>query len=86
MDPVTRGVVDLAHLDRVLDDVVVRPHDGQHLNDVVPPFAAGGAPTCEALAAWLWTRIAERLSAPVNLEQVTVSEDDTLRAECFGPR
>jgi 6-pyruvoyltetrahydropterin/6-carboxytetrahydropterin synthase len=85
VDPQTGMVLDLGHLDRTLADEVLRPLDGRDLNRDVPDFAAGQAlPTCEALAIWLFRRIAPRLPHGVRLERVCVAEDPTLRAECSG--
>jgi hypothetical protein len=51
----------------------------------VPAFAYGRTlPTCEAIAAHLFPRIAARLPAPVVLERVRVLEDPTLYADCTG--
>ena len=78
-------VLDLGLLDRILADEILRPLDGGNLNRDVPDFAAGRTlPTCEALAMWLFRRIAPRLPDGVRLEQVGVAEDPTLRAECTG--
>lgn len=84
-DPSTGMLVDLGQLDGILQDLVTGPLDGRHLNDVVPPVAQGHAlATCEALAAWLFGRIAARLPAAVRLQRVRVAEDATLHADCTG--
>jgi 6-pyruvoyltetrahydropterin/6-carboxytetrahydropterin synthase len=84
--PVTDGMVmNLGLLDRILQEEVVVPLDGKHLNLDVPAFAYGRAlPTCEAIAAHLYPRIAARLPATVVLERVRVQEDPTLYADCTG--
>jgi 6-pyruvoyltetrahydropterin/6-carboxytetrahydropterin synthase len=85
LDQAMGMVMDLAELDRILQDEVVTPLDGKHLNLDVPAFAAGGTlPTCEALAVLLYPRIAARLPAPVVLERVRILEDPTLYADCTG--
>ena len=58
----SRGMVmDLVELDRILHDEVVMPFDGKHLNLDVPEFAYGRTlPTCEAIAAYVFTRVAAR--------------------------
>lgn len=77
-------ILDLTLLDRVLNDEVVRPLAGKHLNDL-PPFAAGRPlPTCEAIAAYLFRRIAARLPAGLVLERVRIMEDPALYADCTG--
>lgn len=84
LDPATGMLLDLPLLDRILADEVGRL-DGGDLNRDVPPFAAGGQqPTCEALAAWLFGRVAARLPADLRLERLRVMEDPTLHADCHG--
>jgi 6-pyruvoyltetrahydropterin/6-carboxytetrahydropterin synthase len=82
----TRGMVmDLAVLDRVLQEEVVARFDGRHLNLDLPEFAYGRTlPTCEAIAAHLFPRVAARLPAGVTLERVRILEDPTLYADCTG--
>ena len=77
-------LVDLAQLDAILQDEIVRPHDGRYLNREVPAFART-LPTCEAMAAHFYARLAARLPGGVRLERVRVSEDPTLYADCTGP-
>jgi 6-pyruvoyltetrahydropterin/6-carboxytetrahydropterin synthase len=85
-DPDTGALVDLATLDAILEEEVLGPLDGRHLNDVVPPFLEGRVlATCEALARWLYHRIAARLPGGLRLERVRVAEDPTLYADCTGP-
>jgi 6-pyruvoyltetrahydropterin/6-carboxytetrahydropterin synthase len=85
VEPRTGMLLNLGLLDGILADEVVRPLDGQNLNRAVPDFAAGRTlPTCEALAVWLFRRIAPRLPHGVRLERVCVAEDPALRAECTG--
>jgi 6-pyruvoyltetrahydropterin/6-carboxytetrahydropterin synthase len=78
-------VMDLAALDRILEEEVVARLGGKHLNFDVPEFAAGRMlPTCEAIAADVFPRVAARLPAGVVLERVRVLEDPTLYADCTG--
>ena len=78
-------IMDLMLLDRVLDEEVVRPFAGKHLNLDVPAFAYGRLlPTCEAIATYLFPRIAARLPAGVALDRVRIMEDPTLYADCTG--
>ncbi|HEY7683106.1 MAG TPA: 6-carboxytetrahydropterin synthase [Gemmatimonadales bacterium] len=86
VDSRTGMVLDLPLLDRILADEVLTPLDHKDLNRDIPAFRNGGQlPTCEALAAWLFGRIAARLPTGVRLERVRVEEDPTLYAECTGP-
>jgi 6-pyruvoyltetrahydropterin/6-carboxytetrahydropterin synthase len=76
-------VVDLALLDRILHEEVVGQFAGKHINLDIPAFAYGRTlPTCEALAAYVFSRIAARLPAGVVLERVRMMEDPTLYADC----
>ena len=78
-------ILDLVLLDQVLHDEVVQPFAGKHLNLDVPAFAYGRLlPTCEAIAAYLYPRIAARLPAGVTLERVRIMEDPTLYADYTG--
>jgi 6-pyruvoyltetrahydropterin/6-carboxytetrahydropterin synthase len=80
-------VVDLRLLDGILHDEVLTPLAGKHLNLDIPIFAYGQTlPTCEAIAAYLFPRIAARLPAGVALERVRIEEDPTLYADCTGSR
>jgi 6-pyruvoyltetrahydropterin/6-carboxytetrahydropterin synthase len=86
LDPETQMVIDLVELDTLLTREVAEPLAGKHLGEAVAAFAPGQAlPTCEALAAWCYDRIAARLPAAVHLERVLVAEDATLWAECRRP-
>jgi 6-pyruvoyltetrahydropterin/6-carboxytetrahydropterin synthase len=78
-------ILDLGLLDRILEEEVLTPFAGKHINVDVPEFAAGlPLPTCEAIAAYLFPRIAARLPAKVSLERVRIAEDPTLFADCTG--
>jgi 6-pyruvoyltetrahydropterin/6-carboxytetrahydropterin synthase len=79
-------ILDLAALDRVLEQEVTIPLDGKHLNLDIPAFAYGQTlPTCEALAVYLFPRIAARLPRGVTLDRIRIVEDPTLYADCTGP-
>ncbi|HEX7336574.1 MAG TPA: 6-carboxytetrahydropterin synthase [Gemmatimonadales bacterium] len=76
-------LLDLTQLDRILEDEVGRLR-GTHLNDL-PVFATGRPlPTCEAMAAHLFGRLAPQLPDGAVLERVRVMEDPTLYADCTG--
>jgi 6-pyruvoyltetrahydropterin/6-carboxytetrahydropterin synthase len=78
-------ILDLTVLDRILTEEVVIPLGGKHLNLDVPAFAYGGAlPTCEAIASYLFSRIAARLPTGIVLDRVRILEDPTLYADCTG--
>jgi 6-pyruvoyltetrahydropterin/6-carboxytetrahydropterin synthase len=81
----TGMILDLALLDRILIEEVMRPLAGRHLNLDVPDFAYGRMlPTCEAIAEYVFRRIAPRLPDGVALERVRIMEDPTLYADCTG--
>jgi 6-pyruvoyl-tetrahydropterin synthase len=78
-------IIDLALLDRILHEEVLAPFAGKHFNLDVPAFAYGKTlPTCEAIAAYVFQRIAPRLSADLVLERVRIMEDPTLYGDCTG--
>jgi len=84
-DPVSGSVVDLPVLDLLLQEEVVKPLHDRHIDRDLPDFAPGVTlPTCEALARWLFARIAARLPPGLTLARVRVAEDDTLHADCTG--
>jgi len=77
--------MDLALLDRILQEEVLTPFAGKHFNLDVPAFASGRPlPTCEAIAAYVFRRLAARLPNGVALERVRIAEDPTLYADCTG--
>ncbi|HSE53462.1 MAG TPA: 6-carboxytetrahydropterin synthase [Gemmatimonadales bacterium] len=85
LDPVTDMILDLPGLDRILAEEVTARLDGRHLNLDLPEFAYGRTlPSCEALARYLFQRIAPRLPSGVTLARVRVAEDASLHADCTG--
>jgi 6-pyruvoyltetrahydropterin/6-carboxytetrahydropterin synthase len=85
LEPLHGMVMDLAELDRILQEEVIERFDGRHLNLDVPEFAYGRTlPTCEAIAAHVYARVAGRLPAEVVLERVRIAEDPTLYGDCTG--
>ena len=83
IDPRMAMVLDLAELDRILQEEVVARLDGRHLNQEVPSLQ-GAIPTCEALAVDVFRRLLPRLPSGVRLERVRIMEDPTLYADCTG--
>jgi 6-pyruvoyltetrahydropterin/6-carboxytetrahydropterin synthase len=82
-DPRMAMVLDLAELDRILQEEVVARLDGKHLNQDVPGLE-GMIPTCEAIALDVFRRLLPRLPRGVTLERVRIMEDPTLYADCTG--
>ncbi len=79
------GVISLSALDRLLEEEVVRPLDGRSINDALPEFADGRRlATGEALAVYLWERLAPRLPQGVSLRAVRVQEGPHIYSEYFG--
>ena len=84
-EPPMAMVLDLPLLDRILTDEVVTAFDGKNINRDVPGFADGRTiPTCEAIAVYVFARVAARLPSGVTLERVRIIEDPTLYADCTG--
>jgi 6-pyruvoyltetrahydropterin/6-carboxytetrahydropterin synthase len=84
LTPLHGMVMDLVALDRILHEEVVARFDGRHLNLDIPEFAYGRLlPTCEAIAAHVYPRVAGRLPAGVLLDRVRIAEDPSLYAECI---
>ena len=85
VSPETGMIMDLRLLDRLLDEEVTRRFDGHHINEDVPEFAPGRTiPTGEALAIFVWGRLAPRLPAGIQLRSVRVQEAPDLFAEYRG--
>jgi len=84
VDPITGFCVDLAQLDRILEEQVRQPLDHQHLNHAVPEFGPGAlVPTAENLAIWIWRRLRPLLGS-VTLFRVRVREDAGLFVDYYG--
>ena len=78
-------IVDLALLDRVLDEEVVERFDRRRIHREVDGFADGGVvPTGEMLCLDVWRRVAARLPRGCALSRVRIEEDPTLYAEYRG--
>lgn len=78
-------IIDLGLLDRTLHEDVLTSFAGKHLNLDLPAFAYGKTlPTCEAIAAYVFPRIAGRFPAGPVLERIRIMEDPTLYADCTG--
>lgn len=79
------GVVDLMALDRLLADEITDRFSERHINDDIAEFADGRRlATGEALAVYLWERLADRLPAGASLHAIRVQEGPHLYAEYFG--
>ena len=85
LDPATQMIFDLREFDTILAEEILQPLAGTLLNDSMARGASGTeSPSCEALAAWCWSRVTDRLPGEVRLERVRVAEDETLWADCTG--
>lgn len=79
------GVVNLAALDALLAREITDRFDGRHINRDVPEFAdSARLATGEALAVYLWERLARGLPPGVTLYAVRVQEGSHLYSEYFG--
>jgi 6-pyruvoyltetrahydropterin/6-carboxytetrahydropterin synthase len=75
----------LKTLDALLQREVVERFHGRHINNDIASFAAGTwVATGEALALFLWERLAPGLPAGVALHRVRVAEDAHLYSEYHG--
>ena len=86
VDPATGYSVDLALLDRILEERVRGPLDHQHLNHAVPEFAPGAAiPTSENILALLWPRIGEAVDGPgTRLVRLRLHEEEGFYVDYYG--
>lgn len=84
--PEAGGVMSLAALDDLLTREVIERLDGRHLNDDLPEFADGGGmlATGEALAVYLWKRLAPQVPPGVRLHAVRIQESPHLYSEYRG--
>jgi 6-pyruvoyltetrahydropterin/6-carboxytetrahydropterin synthase len=79
------GVINLAALDALLAEEITNRLDGKSINETVPQFADGQRlATGEALAVYVWERLAPRLPPDVTLHAVRVQEGPHLYSEYFG--
>ena len=82
LDQSSGMVMDLGQLDRIIREEVLVPFEGKHFNLDVPVFAYGRQlPTCEAIAAYVYPRIAARIPSGVTLQRVRIAEDPSLYAD-----
>ena len=85
VSPETGMIMDLRDFDRLIEAEVLRRFDGRHINQHVPEFAFGKTiPTGEALAIFVWGRLAAQLPAGVRLDAVRIQEEPNLYAEYRG--
>jgi len=82
IDGETGFVVDLGELDALVAERVLDRVDHQHLNAILPEFAAGGSiPSSENLVRWIHGRLAGALPAGADLVGLRLEEDEDLAAE-----
>jgi|SRR3954464_13312313 6-pyruvoyltetrahydropterin/6-carboxytetrahydropterin synthase len=89
IDEMTGMVVDLAVLDRILNEEVKERFDHRNINVDVAEFGEGKlVPTGENLARFIFSRVAaglQRQGASARVVNVVVAEDSTLSAS-YGER
>lgn len=79
------GVVNLQALDAILDREITSRLQGRNVSQDIPEFAGGGRlATGEALAVYLWERVAAVLPPGVVLHAVRVQEGAHLYSEYYG--
>jgi 6-pyruvoyltetrahydropterin/6-carboxytetrahydropterin synthase len=85
IDPRTGMLVDVAKLDGVLALEVRDRFDHRNINLDVPEFADGAlVPTGENLARFIFERVRVALGRGVQVTEVTLAEDPTLRCTYRG--
>jgi 6-pyruvoyltetrahydropterin/6-carboxytetrahydropterin synthase len=85
LDTRAGGVMRLQTLDGLLAEEITTRLEGNSINAALPEFADGGRlATGEALAVYVWERIAPRLPAGVTLHAVRVQEGPHIYSEYFG--
>ena len=78
-------VMDLAELDRILGHEIRDRFDNKTINEEVPEFFDGRlTPSGENLARFIFERVRASLLSNVQVTEVAVAEDDTLRAAYRG--
>lgn len=81
------GIVSLQALDALLEREITGRLQGRHVNQDIPEFGPKGGgrlATGEALAVYLWERLAPGLPPGVTLHAVRVQEGPHLYSEYFG--
>ena len=79
------GVMSLEALDRLLAEEITRRLDGRSINEALPDFAPRRRlATGEALAVYVWERIAPQLPRGVTLHAVRVQEGPHIYSEYYG--
>ena len=79
------GVMSLENLDRLLAEEITRRLDGRSINEALPEFGPGHRlATGEALAVYVWERIAPQLPRGVTLHAVRMQEGPHIYSEYFG--
>jgi 6-pyruvoyltetrahydropterin/6-carboxytetrahydropterin synthase len=82
VDPVTGFVVNLGHLDALVQERVIERLDHQHLNTALPEFGEGRLiPSSENLVLWIHRELADRLPQGSELSRLRLEEDEDLAAE-----
>lgn len=85
INPETGFVADLGMLDRLLQREVHQRFDHRNINLDVAEFADGKLiPSGENLARFIFEKVASGLPPDLQLESVTIAEDDTLSATYRG--
>jgi 6-pyruvoyltetrahydropterin/6-carboxytetrahydropterin synthase len=79
-DPETGMVLDLKELKDILEKEVMERMDHRHLNYEVPELA-GKIPTCENIAAVIWTLLDPKITQG-KLDRVRLYESPDLFADC----
>jgi 6-pyruvoyltetrahydropterin/6-carboxytetrahydropterin synthase len=83
--PEAGGVMSLATLDALLVEEITARFGGHHINEAAPQFADGAwVATGEAMAVYVWGKLAGRLPPGVKMHAVRIQEGPHLYSEYFG--
>jgi 6-pyruvoyltetrahydropterin/6-carboxytetrahydropterin synthase len=83
--PEAGGVMSLPALDAMLAEEIRARFGGHQIDEAAPQFADGGwLSTGEAVAVYVWGKLAGRLPPGVALHAVRIQEDAHLYSEYFG--
>jgi 6-pyruvoyltetrahydropterin/6-carboxytetrahydropterin synthase len=83
VDERTGIVLDIALLDRIVNEEVIDRYDHRHLNHDVPDFA-GMSPTSENVARAIFARLVGRIPRPAELHRIRLHETARNVFECRG--
>ncbi|CAG2161605.1 unnamed protein product [Oppiella nova] len=77
VDAITGFVVDIAILNDIIDETIMKTMDHKNIDEDVPYFRDNHiVSTAENIAVYIWKAIAERLPKSVSLDSIKLHETD----------